>query len=94
MIKHFAANPLKKGTDTRMEMNKFCVIREIVTDLILSLVLTTLGDKPMKFDSIHQTVSCRETHRLGVRLQAPNFNCCFGVLRTTAHTTKINQAYL
>ena len=46
-----------------MQMAKFCCCKEVlrnITNLTISLVLTTLGNKPKKFDLVHQTVSHRE----------------------------------
>ena len=61
-------NLLKKGTDTpQVELKSFTVVRKcyiIITDLAISLVLTVtlLGNKPKKFDFVHQTVSHWEAH--------------------------------
>ena len=43
---HFVASLLKKGTDARMEMNNFSVVRKVlrnITDLAISLVITCFG---------------------------------------------------
>ena len=56
-IRYFAANPLKKGTDVRMEMNNFYERYVIITDLAISLAITVFGNKSKKFDFVQQTIS-------------------------------------
>ena len=41
---------------------RFTVVRKVLLDLTISLVFTTLGNKPEKFNFVHQTVACWETH--------------------------------
>ena len=49
----------------------------MVNDLAISLVFTTLGDKPKKFNFVHQTVSHREVHvGVGTRLLYSLFTSC------------------
>ena len=51
-----------------MEMNKFECCKEcyvIISDLAISLVFHRLGNKPKKFDFVHQTVSRREARARG-----------------------------
>ena len=47
-----------------MEMNEFLLLSLkcyiMITDLTISLVFTTFGNKPKKFDFVHQIVSCWE----------------------------------
>ena len=64
-FKPFAFNPLKKrcrysnrDEQTLLLWGKCCVI---FTNLAISLVLTTLGNKPKELDFVHQTISHRET---------------------------------
>ena len=74
MLKIFYAKPVqkKKVLDTRVEIKDLPVVREVLcnnTDLAISLVLTTFGNKPKKFDCIHQTIFLPGgTPRLGTRL--------------------------
>ena len=58
-------NPLKKGTDTQVEIkNIFTVVREMLRFNYQSRnrigPYHFLGNKPKKFDFVHQTISCRE----------------------------------
>ena len=45
--KHFMPNPLKKGTDTQVEIKSGVVVREVLHNNIevpISLILTTCGE--------------------------------------------------
>ena len=45
--KYFMPNPLKKGTDTQVEIKSVVVVREVLhnnTDLAILLTLTTCGE--------------------------------------------------
>ena len=63
----------------------------MVNDLAISLVFTALGNKPKKFNFLHQTVSHREVHvGVGTRLLcSPDFlagRCTWGGHKTALFT--------
>ena len=56
------SNPLKKGTHIQVD---FTVVKDVlhnIIDLAISLVIITIGNKPKKFNCVHQTVSHWEAH--------------------------------
>ena len=44
VIEHFLPKPVQNDTNTRVEIKHFTAIREVISDLTISLVLTTFWE--------------------------------------------------
>ena len=75
-------NPVKKGMDAQVEMNKFTVAREVLHNnyQLCSPYHFCMGNKPKKFDFVHHTVFARR--------------CTWAGHKTIAYTIGPNRLYL